>query len=512
MVATAAGVDARQRPHLVAQPPVERDHRGRIRVARLRQHQLHRHGALGREPGLTRCSATRLRTSRPGRREEDERQRDFGDDQRSGASARRARRCRRGRRPSARRRDRRATAEAPAPGRRGCRWPSTRAAVNTSTLRSTCTVCRRGICTGLMRTSASTPHSARTRAARRRRARPGRGSSISNWRTMRPRLAPSAVRTAISRRRAVPRASSRLAMFAHAISRTAADRAEQHDQPEPVVADQHVLEPAARRMPRAPLRGYGRRSIGAAIVAQLGLRRRRARRRRAAGRRLRETTRRAGRPTAPRTARRAPASRSRSGSRRRRETRSRPASRRRRVTGSPSSITGLPTIAAVARRTARSTAPPRSPRSAARRARRRPRPSTRPRSGATPSSGKRSGVTTAHRDRRGVAAPVSVDAGRRVRRDARRSSCACARQSRKSRIRAVVGLVAHRGVDRDEPRGVGERQRLQQHAVDDAEDGGVGADAEREHEHDDHGEARGLEEETEGLAEVSEHEGLKAEG
>ena len=44
--------------------------------------------------------------------------------------------------------------------------------------------------------------------------------SVRSWRTMRPRPAPIAKRTAISRRRVVQRASSRFAMLTHAISRT----------------------------------------------------------------------------------------------------------------------------------------------------------------------------------------------------------------------------------------------------------------------------------------------------
>ncbi len=44
--------------------------------------------------------------------------------------------------------------------------------------------------------------------------------SMSSCRTIRPRLAPSAVRTAISRARYAERASSRLATFAHAMSST----------------------------------------------------------------------------------------------------------------------------------------------------------------------------------------------------------------------------------------------------------------------------------------------------
>ena len=44
--------------------------------------------------------------------------------------------------------------------------------------------------------------------------------SVSSWRTMRQRSAPSATRTAISFERAVARARSRLATFAHAMSST----------------------------------------------------------------------------------------------------------------------------------------------------------------------------------------------------------------------------------------------------------------------------------------------------
>ena len=46
----------------------------------------------------------------------------------------------------------------------------------------------------------------------------------------------------------------------------------------------------------------------------------------------------------------------------------------------------------------------------------------------------------------------------------------------------------------DQSVGFGIRQRLQQHAVDDAEDGAVGADAERQREHGDEREARRLDE------------------
>ena len=67
-------------------------------------------------------------------------------------------------------------------------------------------------------------------------------------------------------------------------------------------------------------------------------------------------------------------------------------------------------------------------------------------------------------------------------------------------IRAVVGFVADGGIDGDQTRGVSERQRLEQHAVDDAEDRGVGADTEGQDHHDQRAEARRLEEESECLA------------
>ncbi|HEX7085183.1 MAG TPA: hypothetical protein VF198_02385 [Vicinamibacterales bacterium] len=46
--------------------------------------------------------------------------------------------------------------------------------------------------------------------------------SASSWRTRRARLAPMAARTAISRSRSTPRASSRFAMLAQATSSSAA--------------------------------------------------------------------------------------------------------------------------------------------------------------------------------------------------------------------------------------------------------------------------------------------------
>ena len=66
--------------------------------------------------------------------------------------------------------------------------------------------------------------------------------SVSSCRTMRHWPAPSAERTAISRARAAPRASSRLATLPQAISSTTPDRREQHEQALPVVADEAIPE------------------------------------------------------------------------------------------------------------------------------------------------------------------------------------------------------------------------------------------------------------------------------
>ena len=62
-----------------------------------------------------------------------------------------------------------------------------------------------------------------------------------------------------------------------------------------------------------------------------------------------------------------------------------------------------------------------------------------------------------------------------------------------------------------EPIGLVERQRPQQHRVDDAEDGGVGADAEREDRDHGDGERRRAEQDPEGVAEVGKqraHDGV----
>ena len=76
--------------------------------------------------------------------------------------------------------------------------------------------------------------------------------SVSNCATSRPRLAPSAVRTATSRPRAAPRDSSRFARLTQAMSNSAADAREQQDQRRSCLAgdlfpqrhDDHRMRPA----------------------------------------------------------------------------------------------------------------------------------------------------------------------------------------------------------------------------------------------------------------------------
>ena len=79
--------------------------------------------------------------------------------------------------------------------------------------------------------------------AQRRADRPRAAcDSVSSWRTIRKRLAPSATRTASSRRRASPRASSRLATLAHAISSTRPTAPTQHEQHRPRRSEQLVAQ------------------------------------------------------------------------------------------------------------------------------------------------------------------------------------------------------------------------------------------------------------------------------
>ena len=92
-------------------------------------------------------------------------------------------------------------------------------AAKSSAVVSICTASRRGRFAGRRTASACVP----ARAMMRPTASPPSASarlSVASWRSSRRFDAPSAPRTAISRSRAVARASSRCATFAHAISRT----------------------------------------------------------------------------------------------------------------------------------------------------------------------------------------------------------------------------------------------------------------------------------------------------
>jgi hypothetical protein len=77
-------------------------------------------------------------------------------------------------------------------------------------------------------------------------------------------------------------------------------------------------------------------------------------------------------------------------------------------------------------------------------------------------------------------------------------------------VGGVVGLVADGRADGDEARRVGKRQRLEQHAVDDAEDGRIRADAQRQHQHHDGRFVKPLREGSDGVSQVCEHESLKS--
>ena len=91
--------------------------------------------------------------------------------------------------------------------------------VKPSTGRSRLVSPKRGTSCGMRDESRATPQSAKSRPSRP----PTHASSVlsvSNWRMMRARLAPSATRTAISRPRPAARASNRFATLAHAIKST----------------------------------------------------------------------------------------------------------------------------------------------------------------------------------------------------------------------------------------------------------------------------------------------------
>ena len=114
------------------------------------------------------------------------------------------------------------------------------ATANAATRRSRRTSSSRGRFSGARASSPSTPHFAMTRP----RTPPAVAStrlSVSSCVTRRARPAPSAVRTASSRRRPAPRASSSPATLAQAIKQDEPHGAQEHQQRRSHVADQRVL-------------------------------------------------------------------------------------------------------------------------------------------------------------------------------------------------------------------------------------------------------------------------------
>ena len=103
----------------------------------------------------------------------------------------------------------------------------------------------RAVAGTLFEPSTRIPASADERQAQSPSAPPATASStlsVSSWRTIRPRLAPSAARTAISFCRASARDSSRFATFAQAMSSTKPTAPIRIDQRTPHVADDLFLQ------------------------------------------------------------------------------------------------------------------------------------------------------------------------------------------------------------------------------------------------------------------------------
>ena len=151
--------------------------------------------------------------------------------------------------------------------------PIATTSVIVSTRRSTDASAMRGMSAGASATSRRTPATARpapSAAATTASSSP----SAANWRIMRSPLAPSAVRTATSRRRALPRASSRFATFAHATSSTS-PTADSSTRSAGRTGPKTTAPSGSTKTPRAAFSGYAR-SRSAAIRAELLLRRRHA--------------------------------------------------------------------------------------------------------------------------------------------------------------------------------------------------------------------------------------------
>ena len=132
------------------------------------------------------------------------------------------------------------------------------------------------------------------------------------------------------------------------------------------------------------------------------------------------------------------------------------------------------------------------PRASTRRARPRQARRCGPPPGARPALLKKPTLTIAPVTRSGISKPVSV----KLAPCSAPNSASDWFMSRMSQKFASVSDVCaqaarrQRSPDLDEPVRLGKGQRLQQHAVDDAEDRGGGADAERQHQHDPGGQRR----------------------
>ena len=211
----------RLRGHWVGLQPFEHarveTHLRLLVVTRERQHQFDGHEVGGAEAGIDGAQPGEAGQHQPGANQQHQRERHLRDDHhvaragacRAGASAVLQIGVQLGLRRAA----------ATAPGRTARRppaWPQTQ------TARRASRASRRPAAAGSpapRRSAAATPNTRRAG----RPTPPATAStrlSVSSCRISRPRPAPSAVRTAISRRRAAPRATSSPATFAQAISST----------------------------------------------------------------------------------------------------------------------------------------------------------------------------------------------------------------------------------------------------------------------------------------------------
>ena len=505
VVDTAAAVTAGHRGDLVVQPPVERDHRRGVAVARLRQQQLHRDRVLGGEARADALQPAEAADQQAGRGEQDQRQRDFGDDEdvagpraASAAAAAIAVLERVARIRSRQLQGRQQAAQGAGQQRRQHREDQD-AAIDVDGVEPR----------DLHRADADQRVDAPERDHGAGRAA-GRGQRQAFNQQLAHDADPARAERGADRHLAAARGAARQQQVGDVGARDqqhGRHRAEQRDQGGPVVLDQHILEWPDDDPVHAVARVRGVDAGGDG--GQLGLRRRQ----RDAG------TQPADRLQERRAALIGPLRREARGQHRHPDLR--------RVLGVEGKLEARrhdadddDRIAVEQRRLAddRRVAP-----EGARPQRlgdhRRPLGAVRVVAGFERAAGDRRhaqqredvGRDDGHRNRRRLAVAGQRDGGRRVPGDVLHGAGLRA-PVEDVEVGAVVGLVADGGVDGDEARRVGEGQRLQQHAVDDAEDRGVGADAEGQHHDDQRAEARRLEEEPECLAEVSEHRGFKGSG